>query len=249
MDKYLCLFAKGTQYEMVMVHQNELMEKHFKTIFNYNDRWLEDAKFYDLPNARYILENSDTGHGYCSWKPFIMLQTMPHIQDGDLLFYLDVTDYVYNDGFYNWVEHLVKTELDGSFFNINYYRHGDWTTKKCQQVMSCDDPFYYNQRQLECGTIALVKNKKNIALLEEWLQWCLTPDAILKDRNPKEDNDPGFIDHRTDQSILTNLFYKYGLKGVGMEYVSPLPHGYIVYNHFERGMTGLENKHQYTNFK
>ena len=111
--------------------------------------------------------------------------------------------------------------------------------------MGCDDPFYYNQRQLECGTIALVKNEKNIALLEEWLQWCLTPDAILKDKNPKEENDPGFIDHRTDQSILTNLFYKYGLKGIGMEYVSPAPHGYIVYNYFERGMTGLENKHKY----
>lgn len=245
MDRYLCMFAEGTQYQMVMIHQNELMEKHFKTIFNYTGQWLEDAKFYDLPNARYILENLNTGYGGCSWKPFIMLKSMDHIKEGDILFYMDVADYVYNDKFYEWVENLVNKEMDGAFFNINYWRHGDWTTKKCQEVMGCDNDVYYNLRQLEAGTIAMIKNKKNISLLEEWLKWCMTPDAILKNQNPREENQPTFVDHRMDQSILTNLFYKYRLKGIGMEYVSPAPDGYIVYNYFERGMTGLEEKNKY----
>jgi len=245
LDRYLCMFAEGTQYQMVMIHQNELMEKHFKTIFNYTGKWLEDAGFYDLPNARYILENLNTGYGGCSWKPFIMLKSMDHIKEGDILFYMDVADYVYNDKFYEWVENLVNNEMDGSFFNINYWRHGDWTTKKCQEVMECDNDVYYNLRQLEAGTIAMIKNEKNISLLEEWLKWCLNPDAILKNQNPKEENQPTFVDHRMDQSILTNLFYKHGLKGIGMEYVSPAPHGYIVYNYFERGMTGLEGKNKY----
>lgn len=241
MDRYLCMFAQGSEYEQVMVQQNLLMEKEFKTIFNYTGKWLEDAGFYNLPNARYILESSNTGYGFCSWKPYVILKTMDHIQDGDILFYLDTADYVYNPNFYSWVEHLAVDELDGRFFNINYYRHGDWTTKKCQQVMDCDNDFYYNQRQMEAGSIALIKNEENIKFLEEWLYWCMVPDAILKDRNPKEENDPGFVDHRTDQAILTNLFYRNGYKGVGMEYVR----AYIMYNHFEKGMTGIENKHKY----
>jgi len=242
LDRYLCMFAHGHQYESVMVQQNELMKKDFKTIFNYNDKWLSDAGFDDLENVKYIRENSDTGYGHCSWKPYLMLKTMEHINDGDILYYMDVVDYVYNPNFYPWVENLIKTELKESFFNINYYRHGDWTTKKCQELMGCDTPFFYNQRQLEAGTFALIKNKENIDLMEEWLKWCLVPDAILKNRNPKEENDPGFIDHRTDQSILTNLFYQHKLKGVGMEYVR----AYIAYNYFEKDMTGYaKEKHKY----
>ena len=241
MDRYLCMFAHGEQYINVLVQQNELMKDKFKTIFNYTSDWLKDSGFDDLENVKYIRENLDTGYGGCSWKPYVILKTMEHINDGDLLFYMDVADYVYNPDFYEWVENLVKKDLDGYFFNVNYYKHGEWTTKKCQEVMNCDTPHYYNQRQLEAGTIALIKNKQNVELLKEWLTWCLTPDAILKNRNPKEGNDPGFIDHRMDQSILTNLFYKYGLSGVGMESVR----AYIVYNYFERSMKGLENKNKY----
>lgn len=108
--------------------------------------------------------------------------------------------------------------------------------------MNCDTDEYYNKRQLEAGTLIFIKNEFSIGFLKEWLYWCLLPDVICKNRNdPDQKNEPKFVDHRADQAILTNMFYKYGLKGNDIHYNLH----YITYNHFEKGMTGLENKHKY----
>jgi hypothetical protein len=58
--------------------------------------------------------------------------------------------------------------------------------------------------QLEAGLIGLRNNESNRALVEEWAKW-MEDDQILTDTPSSYPNHPNFIEHRHDQSILTNL--------------------------------------------
>ena len=46
--------------------------------------------------------------------------------------------------------------------------------------------------------------------IEEWLTWCLIKSIIDDEKDPYI-QDKEFIDHRHDQSILTNLQIKYNI--------------------------------------
>jgi hypothetical protein len=58
--------------------------------------------------------------------------------------------------------------------------------------------------QLEAGLIGLRANGENAALVEEWMRW-MQDDAIVTDSPSNYPNHPDFMEHRHDQSILTNL--------------------------------------------
>jgi len=50
----------------------------------------------------------------------------------------------------------------------------------------------------------------NIALMQEWSKW-LAVDKVVNDDPSEYPNHPSFIDHRHDQSVLTNLALLHGL--------------------------------------
>jgi hypothetical protein len=238
MQTYLCNFAYGDAYKEVQQKQHTLMKSFFANIFEYDDNFVIKSGFYEKNKT--IFDQAETGFGYCSWKPLIILDALTKIEVNDTIVYMDVADYVYNPSFYSWLNWNVKEKLNGKFFNINYYIHGQWTTRDCFIGMNCDTDFYHSQRQLEAGTLAFQKTDENIAFLNEWLYWNQKPEIICKNQNfYGQPNLPGFIDHRTDQSILTNLFYKYGFKGEFMENCR----AFIQYNFFEQNMN--LTKHQY----
>lgn len=236
MALYLINFAKGDLYKKVQHRQNELLRGFFKDIFEYDENFLIKEGYYE--RNKEVIDNSETGWGYCGWKGTIMLDAMSKIQDDDLLFYSDVADEIYNPAFFDWL--ILRTnQMGGKFFNLNYYIHGQWTKRDCFRVMGCDTEEYWNHRQLEAGTIGLLKQPDTIDLLEYWSMWCQFPRAIDKVNQYSQDNLPGFVDHRTDQSILTNLVIKRGWETERMENVR----AYIKYNEFEKGMN--LTKHQY----
>jgi hypothetical protein len=69
--------------------------------------------------------------------------------------------------------------------------------------------------QLEAGLIGLRNNQSNRALVEEWAKW-MEDDQILTDSRSIYPNHHNFVEHRHDQSILTNLVlrYKYPIHSV-----------------------------------
>jgi hypothetical protein len=69
--------------------------------------------------------------------------------------------------------------------------------------MDCDGVEYHNAQQVEAGIIGMKNTAKTRYILKEWLGWCTNAKVI--DDSPSKDNFPTFVDHRHDQSILTNL--------------------------------------------
>lgn len=233
MALYLVNFAKGDDYRRIQERQRRILRPYFKDIFEYNEEFLVDCGYYE--RNKETIETSTTGWGYCGWKGEVLLDAMSKVNDDDLVFYSDVSDEIYNHSFFDWL--ILRTnQMGGRFFNLNYYINGNWTKRDCFIMMSCDDDLYRNHRQLEAGTIGLLKQPDNLELLREWSKWCQVSHIIDKTPSVLGEELSGFVDHRCDQSILTNLVIG---KGWETEYMENI-RAYIKYNEFDKHRGGLE---------
>ena len=91
--------------------------------------------------------------------------------------------------------------------------------------MGSDDEKYHNQYQVEAGIVGVRNTKFNIKLIEVWLRYCSDMYIITDLPNIcASPNYIGFIEHRHDQSILTNLTIKFDLPTCKLE------DQYVLYN-------------------
>jgi hypothetical protein len=186
---------------------NMSINEGFENIFIYSRDFLHKTEFYDKNKSILSLKR---GAGYWLWKPFIILESLNKIQDGDIIFYLDCGD-VFSNG--------IKSYLVSYFQNQNiliasgYTSNKLWTKRDCFYYMNCDNEQYWNTNQVEAGIIAFKKTKFNIDFIKEWITYCSNPNIITDTQNTCGlTNFYGFIEHRHDQSILTNLCVKYSIQ-------------------------------------
>lgn len=181
---------------------------NFDNIFAYTDK--------DIINTDFFKENKEIlelnrGAGYWLWKPYLILETLKKMKDGDFLFYSDSGDLLLK-GTKNFISRSVlegKTKI----ISTSFFIQKDYTKRDCFVFMNCDSDEYWNAYQVEAGIIGFVKNEENIAFIEEWLEYCKNKYILTDYPNACGfKNFDGFIDHRHDQSILTNLCTKYKIK-------------------------------------
>jgi len=230
MSKYdnikVLTFAKGS-----FVKSNEMLVKHLnsfgvKNIISKTDSDLSD----DFKTKHKNLFSQKRGYGYWIWKPYIILEEISKLSDDEILIYLDSTDLPDQLFFDIVLEHFRNQDV---LLLNRGYKNGEWTKRDCFIMMGCDDTKYHEHIQLEAGVIGLKKTEKNISLIEEWYQY-MNNENILTDL-PNISGQPNlknFKDHRHDQSILTNLSIKYGLKSVSF------PNFVIKYNYHQPSIYG-----------
>ena len=164
------------------------------------------------------------GYGYWIWKPYIIINELTNIDDKTILVYIDSTDMPTLKLF----DFILGEFNDGNnnlFFNRGY-NNGDWTKMDCFEIMKCNEDKYKNSIQLEAGLLSLNNNNSNIELMNEWLGWCGNINVISDIPNICGiDNPIRFVEHRHDQSILTNLIIKNSIESVNLN------SEYIKYNH------------------
>jgi hypothetical protein len=87
--------------------------------------------------------------------------------------------------------------------------------------MGCDAPRYWTARQVQ-ATFSLWSGKAAMEFLSEWLRWCRDRRCITDDQNECGlPNLPGYVEHRHDQSILTNLCIRRGVAAPSTPYLAP----------------------------
>jgi len=157
-----------------------------------------------------ILSNP-RGHGYWLWKPWLILQLMEDVLDGDIVFYLDSGDMFLPSVIQEAKKHLEKDDL--LFLDSNHHYAKHYTKRDCFYYMGCDEEKYWNAKQIEAGAIFLRKSQRTIEIVNEWYSYCKDHRILTDDLNTCGlDNFAGFVDHRHDQSILSNLVTKYNLQ-------------------------------------
>jgi hypothetical protein len=179
-------------------------------------------KFQDLISTRFYKENSEilnnpdpSINGRC-YKPFVILDSLRRISDGDFLIYNDISP-----------EHWRNVSFESEIFNTEILKqlcsensgilstepiwivdseivphtHENFTTEICMDMMGMKN--YIHSLQHASGFMVFQKTKIVIEFVEEWLKWNLIPECASLSSLDMTRNFyiPGKIGHRHDQSI------------------------------------------------
>lgn len=191
---------------MQIAHNNiEKYKEHFENVYLYTDKDISNTDFYK--NNIDIL-TCERGGGYWLWKPYILLDQC-YKNPNQIFLYMDCGDEIDITKIPNLLEILGESSL---CLAQSYHSHSAFTKRDCFYYMGCDDPQYWNSYQIEAGNILFKSDNYSIKIFKEWLEWCQDPRILTDEPNQCEyQNHPNFIQHRWDQSVLTNLKIKYNI--------------------------------------
>lgn len=205
MNKHLLLASNKDFHEKSLEISSQAKKfKYFASIENVDLELLRESNFY---KKHISILSQKRGFGYWLWKPLIILNLLSKINNGDCVLYMDSGDIFINMPDQELDDYMTKNDM---LITSGSFRQSDYTKRDCFHFMNCDAEEYYSATQIECGIICLKKTKESIRLIQEWLYYSCNELIITDSENTcGKENLHGFIDHRHDQSILTNLAVKY----------------------------------------
>lgn len=165
-----------------------------------------DAEF-GMKHARIL--SQARGAGYWLWKPYIIKRALDGMEDGEHLCYCDAL--------YRFVDHprmqettlfMNKPGQAGTRFPVSKFTKMDVLVH-----FNATTPAVMADRQLWAGCLYLVKDKRTVELVDDWLRSCQHA-HLLTDSPSAAPNDPRFADHRHDQSLLDLWARVYGTRVV-----------------------------------
>lgn len=179
--------------------------------FGIND--IKSYDFEDLKGAAFYSKNKkildqSKGIGYWLWKPYIILETMKDLSEGDVVIYSDSGIEIINR-----LDPLIKICSEKQpillFANGNLL-NATWTKRDCFILMGCDNKEFWYSLQCDAAFALFRKSSLSIKFLENWLRYS-SDERILTDlpNTCGKKNIPGFVEHRWDQSVLSLLAHKF----------------------------------------
>jgi hypothetical protein len=185
----------------------------------YDDRWLMEQDFYQLNRWIFDLQSrgEHRGFGWYSWWPFVILQEMERTEliaatcctyVDDIILFTDADTFPIGD----LTPLFEQCRKDGGImlFAAEGWTQGQSTKRSCMKAMACDtDDYRRSQHAVTRFALFEVGNWRAKQFLMEMLTYCLNPACVGLDHS---DEYPEYCEHRSNQSILTNLAHKYGLK-------------------------------------
>jgi hypothetical protein len=182
-------------FDKYITYTPELLEKEFPEFIKNNSNTLSQPR----------------GRGYWLWKPFLIYETLKRFPN-DKIWYMDSGDLINRPDFKKMLlDHFNSNDICLSYSSEFISKR--YTKRDCFYYMGCDEERYWNAKQVEAGSCGFKYSDNSLGFLKQWLEYCYDP-RILTDM-PNQcslPNFPEFIDHRHDQSILTNMATKYDIK-------------------------------------
>lgn len=185
----------------------------FTEIKGYTSQNLQDDEYFSNKHGNFI-NNNRRGFGYWIWKPYIIKQQMDKMEDGDVLFYIDVgceLGIENRDKLIDCIK-LVKMNKTNKIMATNSVGQIEikWCKKDLLVKNKMDNEAFLNSIQIQSGIILLLVCQETRELLEEWYD--ISCDYHNIDDSPSiTTNYESFIEHRHDQSVFSLLAKKYKL--------------------------------------
>jgi hypothetical protein len=185
--------------------------------YNYNDI---DSNF---KNKNQHILSQKRGAGYWLWKPYVILNALNQINNGDYLVYMDSGAKLINnvDNFLRMIDH--KGMLNFSMVQ----KTSKWTKGDCFYYLNKknkDD--FKNDNQMSATYLFFKKNETCVSFVSRWLDNCLIPGLIDDSANKVMNNFNDFIDHRHDQAILSLMVYNEDMMYIPQIDRFAIEHGY-----------------------
>lgn len=164
---------------------------------------------FKLKNER-IFE-SQRGAGFWIWKPYIILDMLKQINEGDYLIYMDSGANLIGDP----VRYLDIIDSKGILAFSMMQKTSKWTKGDCFFVINKNNKSdFKDYNQLQGTYIFFRKCDYSISFVQKWLDLCTTKNLIDDSPNIHMDNFEDFIEHRHDQAIFSLLSYNKNIMNV-----------------------------------
>ena len=217
MKIYCCSFASES-----FVNRQKIQNKHFlkvgfkrENIYLFNPDKLDFNFFISYPNA-----NEANRFGWYAFKPYIILSILEDLEEGDILFYLDVNDKPLN-GIINYIKEFFKKNKNYDLLaTLTNYPNLKFLSKFHKNSLSIEllISSLFNC-QPEAGAIAIRNSPKARKILSIWYDLTLINAYELnklKDKNTRHDQETLFILSRIFKSIKLESWFLYKLSGKGL---------------------------------
>lgn len=183
-------------------------------VFVYDDVWLmrHRHEFY-LQNQWAWNHPRTRGFGWFIWKPFLIMDALNRVNDGDIVLFTDADTYPIHD--FSMLYDICKANEGVMLFSAVGCSHRHWCKRDCFIIMGQDEP-KYNAEIVQHGVARFMCFQKGPRrpqqFLMEWLAYCCNPLANTFDKSVIAPEYPELREHRCEQAIMTNLAHKYGYK-------------------------------------
>ena len=170
-------------------------------INSYDFEEIKSTSFY---NAHKSILEQPKGIGYWLWKPYIILETMKTLSEGDVVIYSDCGIELIDS--LDPVINICKEQQPVLLFANGNFKNLMWTKRDCFVLMNCDNKKYWDGLHCDAAFALFRKSEMSIRFLNQWLIYG-SDERIITDLPNVcgKENLPGFIEHRWDQSVLSLL--------------------------------------------
>ena len=178
----------------------------FTKITGFSDIDLKNDKLFWEQHGDFI-NNNARGYGYWIWKSYLIKKELDNLNTDDILVYCDAGCEINANGKARLLEYIDLLHTDKNNYGLISFKleflEGYYTKRKTLELLNGD------KDALQClATIILIrKTPHSVKLVDNWYELCSNY-SLLNDEVGIEN--PLFIDHRHDQSILSLLVHKYG---------------------------------------
>lgn len=154
------------------------------------------------------------GYGYWIWKPYIILNLLEKINEGDNIVYIDSGGCILNHKNKRFEEYLKLLEHNpilvfadgGSFGNSPDYKEKYFQKMRVLKKFNLEnDEEFLNSGQIEGGVFICKKCQESIDFVKEWLNLLTEDNYSLVNDDDNFEQLSEFMGHRHDQSILSIL--------------------------------------------
>ena len=159
-----------------------------------------------------ILDNP-RGGGYYLWKPYVFYRGYQELQDGDYLIYTDAGS-IYVDAIQKLIDCMEKEQVNLMLFSLqNEMLERKYTKRDAFILTGCDEEKYADTPQSIGGYMVCKKSPEVEDFFQEVLSYAQDI-RIISDRpnTMGKENYPDFVDHRHDQSVISLISKKRGIK-------------------------------------
>lgn len=204
------------------------------------ERLQEQAEDFDLFDAVYLYNENDLsasfredfneqlragvrGFGYWVWKPWIILDTLSKMDEGDVLLYVDMGCHLNSRGKERLLAYWREVKRNDSGFMVSllesFQKECYWTKGDLLdyfQVRGTEASF---SPQYQSGILFIRKEEATVDLIRRWQQFYYEDFHLLDDTPSRSPNEEGFVGHRHDQSVLSLLLKRHGTSVIPQEEV------------------------------
>jgi hypothetical protein len=204
---YLTFFGNDEfKYKKLLLNKEAKLSGWFDGVIAHSPETISD---FLNQHQEFVRENK-RGYGYWIWKPYIILDLLKRINEGDTVTYIDSGGSILchkKNKFDEYLDILKKSERP----IIAFGEHSPYLEKQFQKMTILKrfgldkNENFLNSSHIESGVIICKKTDFTVRFFEEWLALMLENNySMIHDRDELKQLDC-FIENRHDQSLFSIL--------------------------------------------